>query len=669
MKIGYLLLLGLFLIPLVSAFPCDVTSDPAFCEQANHPDEVYSTLLYQSAEYPNHPFVQQYNEGLAIQRPTEAQTQSSGAIRDAWTSFLSIQPAVYENGILYVPESISAQSEYNYHVSVPQSYRHRRYSHRQHYCGIDYNIQQNDVSVTYFIDGQPVASGKEAQIHLENDSTIVQQTNINVLIEEVRYRWKRWYRWYRCKPVETVHHRSSLTLEDQKIVELYASEPDASITITNEHQDTMHGRVEAENYSYFKLSFEDSELTKQNVYYDLVFDKKPNYVAYLRANEFEKETQRNMYVDGNKFAVNNEQNCRLFAFNHFNVFSEECEPEEEIEAVPALNIEEKEMNLTLLYYVAVFLVLCFVIYKLAHSQFKKVFIPVILILLLVPTVSAAPAEGEEECGITNLASCIPEKLYDFIINIINAPILPTLNFIKSLLTEGINTELFKTLWSIVRYILSFFYIFFFLYAGHVFLFQNADPIRRAHAKDMLKNTILMIVLINGSFYIYGLLIALNSSLSSSIAGLIDPHFFLLTADNIINIGLEFMFAFIYNLTLTFTLILLAIRYVIVAFGVVFFPIGLFLYFIPPLKGYGKFLINALCIFIFITFIDLLIILGCSLLIDIPLFENMKILVMITCFLIVNYTLWLAIKFAIKRSVNTGLKDDFKQAAKYIAMLV
>jgi hypothetical protein len=114
--------------------------------------------------------------------------------------------------------------------------------------------------------------------------------------------------------------------------------------------------------------------------------------------------------------------------------------------------------------------------------------------------------------------------------------------------------------------------------------------------------------------------------------------------------------------------MLVLRYLVVSFGVVLFPVGIFLYFIPPLKGYGKFILNLLGIFIFITFIDLLIILACSKLIEVQLFENIKILVMITCFALVNYTLWLAIKFAMRKSSNVSIKDDIQQAAKYIALL-
>ncbi len=288
-------------------------------------------------------------------------------------------------------------------------------------------------------------------------------------------------------------------------------------------------------------------------------------------------------------------------------------------------------------------------------------------LLLLPSfVLAAPSK----CSISNLGACLTENFFEYLLSIIlSGPLVPLLQFIGKLFTANISINLFHGIWNIVIYILSFFYIFFFLYSGYIFLTQSKDPIKRAHAKEMLQNTMLMMILINASFYIYKLILNLSSVLNKSIINMVKPTFFLLTADNYVNIGLQFLLSGVYGMTLLFTTIMLTIRYVVVSFGVVLLPIAIFLYFIPPLKGYGQFILHVLGIFIFIAFIDLLIILGCSMLLTISLFANFKIIVMITCFLLINYTLWLAIKFALKKSANGSMKDDLKQAAKYIALLV
>ena len=158
-------------------------------------------------------------------------------------------------------------------------------------------------------------------------------------------------------------------------------------------------------------------------------------------------------------------------------------------------------------------------------------------------------------------------------------------------------------------------------------------------------------------------------MNSTIIGMIDPHFFMLTADNLLNIGLELVFSGTYLIVLLFTVILLTLRFMLVSFGVVLLPLSIFCYFLPPLKQYGKFLLHLLGSFIFVTFLDLLIILGCSMLINVPLFENFKIVVMIVCFILVDYTLILLIKFAMNGASNNPIKEDLGQAMKYVALLV
>jgi hypothetical protein len=189
----------------------------------------------------------------------------------------------------------------------------------------------------------------------------------------------------------------------------------------------------------------------------------------------------------------------------------------------------------------------------------------------------------EECGLLNLASCIPERLYSFFISILNAPIQPLLGLTKSLLTEPINLEVFVSLWAIILYVLSTFYGLLLLYAGTNFMLSGHDQVKRAKSKEWFQNIFLMIVFTQASFFLYSFVIELSSFLTAGMINLVDPDFFLLTADNIINIGLQFFLGIFYVLTLLTTVFILIIRYLTIAAGVVLFPIGIFLYFIPPVQ--------------------------------------------------------------------------------------
>ena len=284
------------------------------------------------------------------------------------------------------------------------------------------------------------------------------------------------------------------------------------------------------------------------------------------------------------------------------------------------------------------------------------------IILSIPLVSA-----EEECGLLNLASCIPQKMYEFIIKVLNSPIKPLLDFLKALLTEPVKLSLFSSLWAIIIYVISLFYGILMLYSGFNFMISGYDAVKRAKAKEWFMNLFLMIVLVQASFFLYELVIDLESLLTAGTVNLIDPYFFMLTADNIINIGLQLLFAVTYVLSLFLTIIILVLRYIIVVVGVVFTPIGIFLYFIPPLRSYGKLILNFLGVCIFITFFDSLIFLVCSKLIEIPLFENFKILIMISALFFANLLMFYLMFFAaIKSALKTAdsISVTVASVAKY-----
>ena len=299
---------------------------------------------------------------------------------------------------------------------------------------------------------------------------------------------------------------------------------------------------------------------------------------------------------------------------------------------------------------------------------KNIFLLFIFLLLfLVPVVLADEQEEDDSCGWFNIDSCLPDIIYKTILFISNAPIIPLLSWTQSLLTTEISPTPFYQLWKIITYILSFFYIFLFVYSGFIFLTSSSNPIRRSQSKEWLTNAVIMIVLINGSYYIYELILNLSSIISKSLLSIIDNTFFLFTIDNLSNIALQIVFSLLYVIVLLFTLLFLVIRFLVVYFGILFFPIALFCYFTPPLKGYGKFIIHILAIFIFITVIDLLIILGCSIIVKLPVFQNFKIMVMIACFLIIDYTLYWALNYAMHHTTQTNIKEDLLETGKYLAM--
>jgi hypothetical protein len=292
----------------------------------------------------------------------------------------------------------------------------------------------------------------------------------------------------------------------------------------------------------------------------------------------------------------------------------------------------------------------------------------ILLLLTLLAIPIAYAE-EEKCGLTNLAVCIPQKLYEYTLSIINAPLQPFLTLTKNLLSEPVNIENFLPLWAIIIYIISIFYGLFILTAGFNLIISGYSAERRERAKEWLKNVILMVFFVQASYFLYSVILELASALTAGVLNLIDETFFLLTIDNITNIGLQLILAIPYLLTLLTSIVLLALRYLLVAVGVIFFPIGLFLNFIPPLKSYGKLILNILMIIIFLPFVQSLMLLGASKLVEISIFENFKALIMTVSFILVNLTMILLILFAVVKAAFTIINSDVGKATKMVYKVI
>tara|TARA_Y100000310_G_scaffold132669_1_gene131650 strand:- start:2591 stop:3517 length:927 start_codon:yes stop_codon:yes gene_type:complete len=295
---------------------------------------------------------------------------------------------------------------------------------------------------------------------------------------------------------------------------------------------------------------------------------------------------------------------------------------------------------------------------------------VVFFFLLAPALSLAEEEDseEEKCSITNLGICLPEKFYKFTLSVFNAPVQPFLWMVKGLLTEPVNIESFAWLWTIIVYIISLFYGLFILFAGFYFVIGSNNPEKRELAKEWLKNVVLMVFFVQASFFLYGIIVDIGAGLTESIVGMINEDFFLLTIDNIPNLGFQLGSLIPYVSTLFFTAILLGVRYLVVAAGVVFFPLGLFFNFVPVLRGYGKLIINILMVAIFLPFFQSIILLFGSLLVELTFFANFKILVSTMTFFLIDMLVILLVLFVIVKSAFTVVQSSLGRGITTIATM-
>jgi len=274
-----------------------------------------------------------------------------------------------------------------------------------------------------------------------------------------------------------------------------------------------------------------------------------------------------------------------------------------------------------------------------------------------------------ECGLTNLATCLPEKFFEFIISLLNTAIQPLLKLVQTLLTEPANVNTFQPLWAVIVYVISMFYGLFFLFAGFNLMISGYDSAKREKAKYWLRNVVLMIIFVQASFLIYSSILELSSLMTAGVINIIDPKFFLMTLDSGLNFGLQLSLLIPYIATLVTTIILLGLRYLFAIVGIVFFPIAMFFYFIPPLQSYGKLITNLLLVIIFVPFFDAVMLFGASALLKIPVFTNFKIVLTIVAFTAVNLLMILLTIFAIIKAATSVLDSDMgrgiKKAVKYL----
>jgi len=249
----------------------------------------------------------------------------------------------------------------------------------------------------------------------------------------------------------------------------------------------------------------------------------------------------------------------------------------------------------------------------------------------------------------------------FILSITNAPLQLLLGWIHDLMVEPVNPSLFSGIWSIITYILSLFYGLILLFIGFKFLFSGYSPEQRDNAKRNLTNIIIMIVLIQSSYILYCAGLELSGALTGIIFKMIDPDFFLFTIDNIPNIFLQFILEIPYIIHLVLTLVLLALRYIVVICGVALFPIGIFCYLIEPLRAYGKLILNVLLVIAILPFFYSIVFLASSMLLNITLFQNMKIILMIASFTIINFGTLIVLAFVIIKAALKVITPIMKVA--------
>ena len=264
-------------------------------------------------------------------------------------------------------------------------------------------------------------------------------------------------------------------------------------------------------------------------------------------------------------------------------------------------------------------------------------------LFLVPLTSA-----DSGCSWFNLGTCVSQDFFGFLVGALSSPSSTLIWGIRELMTQAVNISLFSDVWSIIVYVLSMFYGLLLIYTGFRFILSGDSVEKRVKAKSSLANILIMMILVQSSYLIYSWIIEIESGLTSVIFSMIPGSFFTMSATTPGDIGMQFLMLLPYIFSVLSVLILLALRYICVSIGVVFFAIGVFCYFIEPLNQTGKLIINGLIAIISLPFFYSIIFLASSRLVNVGAFSYFPSTVMTaTFFLIVLVTVMIVLYIIIK----------------------
>lgn len=258
---------------------------------------------------------------------------------------------------------------------------------------------------------------------------------------------------------------------------------------------------------------------------------------------------------------------------------------------------------------------------------------------------------------TGLVDCLLGAFGDWLVDVINAPVTPFLETIKTLLSAPPSVEAFYSLWVVIVSVISIFYGLFILFAGFNLIVSGGSVERRYNAKQWLQNVLLMVLAVQSSYLLYMVISQLASGLSAGVVSLIDPSFFQFTLDSFTNVALEISLGVIYLFSLNISVLVFAITHIIASVGVLFFPFGLFFYFIPPLRDIGRFIISKLMFVLFLPFFASLILLGSAQLVSVESFGMIKFVLVVGAFQLVNLLMIILAFLAIFRAVMSVLHSD------------
>lgn len=142
------------------------------------------------------------------------------------------------------------------------------------------------------------------------------------------------------------------------------------------------------------------------------------------------------------------------------------------------------------------------------------------------------------------------------------------------------------------------------------ILRSGDVEGRLETRKWMENMVIMIIVLSFSFQLFSMLLDFNSYLSSSIASQSMTSIFKFqTAGDASILTFVMLLSGVVLGFLTYLTLLL--RYLLIPFMMLLFPVAIFLYFMPPTKKWGSTFLKLVLVFVFMTTADAMVLLGLS----------------------------------------------------------
>lgn len=284
-------------------------------------EALISNLEYTSKFFPSHEYVYQKNSNINILNPPNGiETINSIYIKDAWQDIFTLMPSVLYNNSLYVPSQTKVLTGFNYRLDIPSDYYNSR-KRQGRECRRTYTLEENNAINRDYVNNQYQGSGSLVNININSNSEIKSVYDITVRVKIKHYEWDYEDDGWDCEYDHTEYQNDNIQLIDKIQVKYYKNNLFADLDFL----DSVSSNKLKPNFSNsVEINFKDSEYNFYEFLYDINYSKEPYYVYTLRATDYNQESIKNLFKQDSNLIVNNIENCKIKAFDFFNVLEKSC---------------------------------------------------------------------------------------------------------------------------------------------------------------------------------------------------------------------------------------------------------------------------------------------------------------------------------------------------------